>query len=166
MRACFLDRDGVINFDKGYIRKKEDITLIGGAIDGLNSFIDAGFQLFIVTNQSGVSRGLFSLDTAININNHLITLLRNRGIQIAAAVICPHNHGPVDSCNCRKPKPLMLTYLEIFYDIEMKDSLLIGDKKSDVLAGVFAGVGSQYQIKKNKTGELNRVFNHHMEKIR
>jgi len=109
MTACFLDRDGVFNVDLGYAYKEKNRIIIDGLIEALKLLPNDNYKLFIVTNQSGVSRGLFTLESVISFNEILISILESEGIEISASVICSHHFKANESCNFRKPKPSAFT---------------------------------------------------------
>ena len=133
--AIFLDRDGVIVEDIGYHHKIKDFKLIPNAIKGLKRL--KGYKLFIITNQSGIGRGLYSIKDFTNFNNHLIKTLKKYKIKIEKTYYCPHK--PEDKCECRKPKIRLLKDAEKEFEIELKKSFVIGDKKSDIEMGKNAG---------------------------
>ncbi len=138
MRAAFLDRDGTIIKDVGYINSPEYIRFLSGAIEGLKKLQSLGFALFIVTNQSGITRGYLSFDRYRMITNELIRRLLMEHIWIKDVIFCPY-HPSVRS-GCRKPSPTMLFKLKDRYpEIVFEESVMIGDKESDVQAGLGAG---------------------------
>lgn len=129
-KVVILDRDGTINRDFGYVYKKEDLEFLPGAIEGLKKFSDAGYKLIIITNQSGIGRGYFTVEQYLDFNNYFIEQLKSKGIIIDKVYYCPH--GPESNCECRKPK------LKLFYDaikefnIDLDNSYVIGDKERDI----------------------------------
>ena len=134
-KAVFMDRDGVIVEDPGYVHKIEDFKIIPNAVDALKLL--KNYKLVIVTNQSGIGRGYYSLDDFNKFNNHLLNELKKHGIKIEKTYYCPHK--PDDNCNCRKPKAKFLKNAEKDLKIEMKKSFSIGDRKSDYEFGKNAG---------------------------
>ena len=143
-RAVFLDRDGTINHDGGYTHRVEDLRLIDHVIDGLQLISGMGFRLIITTNQSGIARGYFTEGDMKVFNRHLVEMLRSYSIGIDAIYHCPYHptvgvgHYHRDS-DCRKPKPGMLLQAAGDHGIDLAASYVIGDKKSDTLAGQAAG---------------------------
>ena len=101
-KAIFLDRDGVINYDHGYVYKISDFRLIEGVVDALKFFQLKKYLLIIVTNQSGIGRGYFTEQEFQEINSHMLSILKNDSININGVYYCPHH--PNDNCKCRKPK--------------------------------------------------------------
>jgi D,D-heptose 1,7-bisphosphate phosphatase len=139
-KAVFLDRDGTINVDYGYVYRVEDLKLLPGVVEGLLKLQQSGFVLIIITNQSGVGRGYFSEEDVHNFNNQLVNHLSNLGIEIKDIYTC--FHAPEDHCSCRKPSPDMILKALKEYDIDPAKSYMIGDKSSDVEAGEASGLTS------------------------
>ena len=133
--AVFLDRDDIIVEDPGYVHKLEDFKLIQNAIEGLKLL--KNYKLFIITNQSGIGRGIYKLQDFSKFNNHLIRELKKNNIKIRKTYYCPHK--PEDNCKCRKPKTKLLKDAAKEFNIDLKKSFAIGDKKLDVKMGKNAG---------------------------
>ena len=140
-KAIFLDRDGVLvdNSQHYYIWKTDQLTLVDGTIENLKTLLQKGFQLFIVSNQGGISRGLYSKDDTLKLHAELIQTFRANDIEIAEIVFCPH-HPEIEKCLCRKPDSLMLEKLIAKYRINKEGSFLIGDSQSDMEAAQKAGI--------------------------
>ena len=102
-KALFFDRDDTLIVDKNYMYKVADLEYFPDTIPTLKKLQELGFLLFIITNQSGVGRGYFSVEQMHEFNNHMISDLASQGIEIKELVFCPH--APEDNCECRKPKP-------------------------------------------------------------
>ena len=137
-RAVFIDRDGVITEDIGYVHKVEDFKLVRNAAEGLRLL--KGFKLFIVTNQSGIGRGYFKFEDFLDYNNRVLEELRKNEIKIEKTYACPH--APEDNCRCRKPKSKMIKDAQKEFDIDLSKSFMIGDKKIDIQMGHNAGCKS------------------------
>ena len=137
-RAVFLDRDGVINIDKNYVHKIEDFEFIKGVKEALKHFLDAGYTLIIITNQSGIGRGYYTKEDFEKLTNWMLNELKKDSILIKKVYFCPHK--PEDKCECRKPSPKMILDAKKEFDIDLKNSWLIGDKESDIEAGLNAGI--------------------------
>lgn len=141
-KAVFLDRDGVIT--KAIIKDNKDYAplnldefeLIDGIKSVLNELVSNQYLLFVVTNQPDIARGKMSLDTLKEMNEKLFQLIGSREI-IKKIYFCSHDNA--DNCECRKPKPGMLLLAAKEWDIDLKESFIIGDRESDVLAGEEAG---------------------------
>lgn len=143
-KAVFLDRDGVINVEKGYVHRIRDFQLLPGVPRAIRLLNDAGFLVIVVTNQSGVARGYYSLDAVHRLHRHLDAELAPFGAHIDAYYVCPHHpeHGDAElkvGCSCRKPLPGMLEQASADFGIRMGESYMIGDKATDVAAGRAAG---------------------------
>ena len=138
MRAIFIDRDGTLNYDKGYTHKVEDLVILPGVIEGLKKLTELdGFKLFIVTNQSGISYGHFTEEDFWKFTNFLIAKLGEEGIHIEKIYFSPDI--PEEPTEMRKPNIGMLKQAEKEYDIDLSKSYIIGDRSTDVEAGHRAG---------------------------
>ncbi len=139
--AFFLDRDGTINFDRVYINNPELMELIEGAARAIKRIKDHGYKVFVVTNQSGIARGLISPDALPLINRRLNNLLLQKAqTSIDDFLICPHHED--ENCECRKPKTKLMENIAKAQGIDLKKSFFIGDKLSDVEAGLNIGATS------------------------
>lgn len=146
-RAVFLDRDGTINVEVQYLSQVEDFQFIPGVPWALKRLKDAGFLLVVVTNQSGIGRGLYDEAALESIHSHMHADLAKFGAAIDACYFCPHHpeHAIGDyhqECGCRKPLPGMLQQAAQDLDIDLAASFMIGDKLADVEAGIAAGCSS------------------------
>lgn len=147
IKAVFLDRDGTLITDVGYLSKPEGIRLLPGVQDALLRLQKAGFPLFIITNQSGVARGFFSFADVHRVQKRLLAVLQASGITIRDWRACPHHpEGTLKEyravCSCRKPEPGMILELADTYDVDLPSSYVIGDRDSDIEAGLRAGCHS------------------------
>jgi len=152
VKAVFLDRDGVINFDKGYVYLWEEFEFLPRAIDAMHSLVHAGYLLVIVTNQSGIARGKYTENQYWELTKKLLGFLKTKGIKIAGIYHCPHHiQGKIPNlsfeCDCRKPKPGLLLRAAHEHDINMEESIMIGDMPSDILAARAAGVKTTYMVR-------------------
>ena len=134
-KAIFLDRDGVINEDPGYVHKIKDFKLVPGAIEALRLLKD--FKFVIITNQSGIGRGYYNEEDFHKFNNYLVNELEKYGIHIDKTYFCPHTKE--DNCNCRKPKIRFIEQAEKDFDLDIKNSFVIGDHPCDIELGKNAG---------------------------
>ena len=150
-RALFLDRDGVINVDHGYIGKVADFDVLPGVFDALAQAQALDFRLIVVTNQSGIARGYFTAADYQAVERHMIDLFAERGVHFTGIYHCPHHPSGAApalalACDCRKPAPGMIRRACADHDIDPARSLLVGDKQSDLDAGAAAGVGYLFQV--------------------
>lgn len=129
-KAIFLDRDGTINKDYGYVYKEKDLLLLPKVKDGLKLLQDSGYVLIIVTNQSGIGRGYYSIEDYHNFNKCLINRLKKYQITITDIFMCPHKDE--DNCDCRKPKTKLFWDAIKKYNIDLENSYAIGDKERDL----------------------------------
>ena len=137
-RAVFLDRDGTIMEDSNYVGDVERVLVIPGAPAALKRLQEAGYKLFIITNQSGVGRGYFTHEAVEAIHSHLDKYFGQTGVKFDRYYVCPHH--PEDNCDCRKPKPKFLLDAAREYGLDLSRSFMIGDRTSDLQAGINAGV--------------------------
>ncbi len=143
-RAVFLDRDGTINIEKEYLYRPEDLEFIPGVSQAIAKLNRAGFLVVVVTNQSGVARGYFSVEDVNLLHQVMQQHLVDQGAHIDAFYLCPHHPAKgLDPyrvvCDCRKGKPGMLMQAAAEWNIDLPASFMVGDKKSDLLAGIAAG---------------------------
>ncbi|HEY0722325.1 MAG TPA: D-glycero-beta-D-manno-heptose 1,7-bisphosphate 7-phosphatase [Gammaproteobacteria bacterium] len=131
MKLVILDRDGVINHDSDeYIRSVDEFVFIPGSIEAIARLSQAGYRVAVATNQSGISRGYFDLDTLNQMHTKLLRALTAVGGQIEMIAFCPH--GPDDNCNCRKPKSGMLLDIGQRMNIPLTNVPIIGDSLRDL----------------------------------
>jgi D-glycero-D-manno-heptose 1,7-bisphosphate phosphatase len=138
IKTIFLDRDGVINKEVNYLYKIKDFEFIDGIFDVCLSFKKAGYQIIIVSNQSGIGRGYYSKNDYKILTKWLLNQFKQKNIDILDIFYCPHT--PNDSCNCRKPMPGMFLEAKNKHKINMKKSWMIGDKETDIQAAIASGV--------------------------
>jgi len=141
--AVFLDRDGTIIEDIGYIKNPLHLIFYPESFQALN-MIQEYFLLFIITNQSGIAKGLTAEDEVKEVNKSLIDILRSRNIRVYDLFYCPHKAE--DSCTCRKPNPYFINKAAELYNLNLADSYIIGDHPSDAKCGLNAGVEPIYLL--------------------
>ncbi len=151
-KTIFLDRDGVINLDKAYVHRWEDFEFVPNAISAMRQLVDAGYRIVVITNQSGIARGMFTEDQYAELTARMREALLAEGIPLLDVLHCPHHpegkvHGYAVQCDCRKPAPGLLLEAVRRHGIDLSESLLVGDKPSDILAGRNAGVRFTYLVK-------------------
>lgn len=137
-KAIFLDRDGVINIDKGYVYKIEDFEFCQGVFEALYYFQSLGYILIVVTNQSGIGRGYYCEEDFETLSVWMCQEFLLRNIRVDKVYYCPHT--PNDDCNCRKPKSGMFQQALKAFNIDAKQSWMIGDKQSDIVAARGIGI--------------------------
>ncbi|MCK5656020.1 MAG: HAD family hydrolase [Candidatus Aureabacteria bacterium] len=136
-KAVFFDRDGTLNPDPGYINEVNKFEFYKGAKEALKNIYDIGYKIFVITNQSGVGRGLIKEDVLEEIHQKLVRELEAEGVEVAGVYYCPHHPG--EKCNCRKPSPEMVRIAAREHGIDVARSFFIGDKRSDIETGKRAG---------------------------
>lgn len=146
-RAVFLDRDGTINEEVGYLRNLADLRLIPGAGAAIKRLNDSGMKVVLVTNQSGIARGYFSESLLQEIHDRLEQMLRDEGARLDAVYYCPHHPSAGNThftrdCDCRKPGTGLIDKAARDLNIDVKHSYVVGDKWSDVELGQRAGAHS------------------------
>ena len=143
-KAVFLDRDGTLNKNLEYFADFEHFEFIPGVIPALSLLQQLEYRLFVVSNQSGVARGLFTFQAVETLHRRVGEVLDAHGIHMEEFVFCPHHPlGTVPEyaveCACRKPKPGMIRYLEAKYNLDVRNSFMVGDMRRDAQAGLQAG---------------------------
>lgn len=140
-KAIFLDRDGVLinNEHHYYIWESSQLKFIEGVFENLQLLQKKGYQLFVVSNQGGISRGLYSKENVLTLHQELIQTLGKNQIILTDILFCPH-HTEIENCLCRKPQSLMLDRLIARYELDPQHSTLIGDSESDMKAAAMAGI--------------------------
>ena len=141
-RAIFLDRDGTLNRDPGYVSNPDDVLLLPGVVPGLRQLKAAGFLLIVITNQSGIGRGYYTLEDYFRVAARLKELLCNEGIFLDDTFFCAH--APEAACACRKPGIQLIERAFLKWGIAREKSFMIGDKESDMQAGTNAGLRTLY----------------------
>lgn len=136
-RYVVLDRDGTLIYERHYLSEVAQVELLPGAIEGLKQFLALGWQLVVVTNQSGIGRGYFDEERLEQIHQRLRSLLAAEGITLAGIYHCPHH--PDNGCRCRKPAPGMLQQAAQDLDFELSQCIVIGDKPCDIELGQAVG---------------------------
>lgn len=149
--AVFIDRDGVINVDHGYVSQQDDFEYIDGVFDATKAIKALGYQLVLVTNQSGIARGYYSEQEFLTLTEWMDWNFIDQGVEFDGIYYCPHHpDGSVDKftqvCDCRKPSPGMFNTAQQELDIDMANSIMIGDKADDMRAAIAAHVGTKILV--------------------
>ena len=148
-KVIFLDRDGTLNVDHGYVNEADQWQWCDGAIDACKLLQNAGYTLAIVTNQSGIAQGKYTVEQMHKLHEYMLAEFEAHGVHIAMVAYCPHDRGQSD-CDCRKPKIGMAKQIEAkIGEIDYANSWIVGDKEADLLFGKNAGthtaiIRSQY----------------------
>ena len=129
-KIIYLDRDGVINEDFGYVSKIENFKFVNGVFEACKEFLALGYELIVVTNQSGIGRNYYSEDEFLELTKYMRNEFKKEDIDILNLYYCPHN--PDDNCSCRKPKTGMILQSLNDFEIDLNNSWLIGDKISEI----------------------------------
>lgn len=150
-KALFLDRDGVINVEKDYLYKIEDFEFIEGIIDLCKYYLLNNYKIVVVTNQSGIARKYYSEEDFSLLSSWMLKEFTKNGVDILKVYHCPHHPSISGECTCRKPDPGMLFSAQEEFDINLSQSILIGDKERDIEAGLNAGLFETYLFDASKT---------------
>nr|WP_191091160.1 D-glycero-beta-D-manno-heptose 1,7-bisphosphate 7-phosphatase [Pantoea stewartii] len=153
--AIFLDRDGTLNVDHGYVHEIDHFQFIDGVIEALQQLKKMGFALVVVTNQSGIARGMFSEDQFMQLTEWMDWSLADRDVDLDGIYFCPHHPDATveayrQQCDCRKPQPGMLLAAQEELHIDMAASYMVGDKLEDMQAAQAAGVGKKVLVRSGK----------------
>ncbi|WP_103649247.1 D-glycero-alpha-D-manno-heptose-1,7-bisphosphate 7-phosphatase [Campylobacter concisus] len=142
-KSSFLDRNGAINIDNGYIYRIEDFKFCDGIFEALNGFSKLGYIILVITNQSGIACGYYNEDDFALLTQYMVDKFLNFNMEIRKVYYCLHLG---DECGCRKPKPGMIFKAKEEFDINLEESILIGDKDTDIQAGQRAGLKSCFLL--------------------
>ncbi len=141
MKLIIIDRDGVINHDSdAYIKSEEEWQPIDGSLEAIARLNHGGYTVVVASNQSGLARGYFDIETLSAMHRKMDEMLSKVGGQVDAIFYCPH--GPDDGCACRKPKPGMLLDIGQRFNVSLKDVVFVGDSISDIKAASHANAKS------------------------
>ena len=138
--VVFLDRDGTIIEDKDFIKSPDEIEFIPGSIEAIKIFKKMGYIIVVISNQSGIGRGILTEKMVKEVNDSFVQQLRERGTPVDALYFCPHH--PADNCDCRKPETGMIRRAVTEHKLDLKEAVVIGDKLSDIELGRRIGATS------------------------
>ena len=170
-KAIFLDRDGTINIDHGYVHQIDDFEFIEGSINALKKLKEMGYLLVLVTNQSGIARGYFTEAQFLQLTEWMDWSLVEQGVDFDGIYYCPHHPDGKgefkEDCSCRKPKPGMLLDAMKALNIDPQQSIMVGDKIEDIKAGINAKVKLNVLVRTGKpvTKEGERLANAVLDSI-
>lgn len=171
-KAVFLDRDGVINVDTGYVNHSDDFVFIEGVIEACKAIKEKGYQLVIITNQSGIARGYFTEDDFMTLTEWMDWSFADKGVDVDGVYFCPHHSEKgigeyKQNCDCRKPEPGMIISAQKHLKIDLAQSYLVGDKLSDLQAGKNAGIPINILVKTGKevTEEAQTAADHVLDSL-
>ena len=170
-KAIFLDRDGTLNIDYGYVHEIDNFKFIDGAIDALRELKKMGYMLVLVTNQSGIARGYFSEEQFLQLTEWMDWSLAEQDVDLDGIYYCPHhsegNGEYKEDCDCRKPKPGMLLQAIKELKIDPTQSIMVGDKVEDLKAGIGAKVKMNVLVRTGKpvTEDGERVADYVLDSI-
>jgi len=163
-KVFFIDRDGVINKEIGYLHEIAKFEFIDGVIEALKYIQNKGFKIIVITNQSGIGRGMYSREKFLELNKWMIDFLSTQGVKILDVFYCPHS--PEERCTCRKPLPGMFLEAIKKYDIDIEMSWSIGDKETDIQAAKSSGISNTILVKSgHKINEKNSRASYILESI-
>lgn len=149
-KALFLDRDGVINIEKDYLYKIEEFEFIDGVFELCKYYQNLGYIIIVVTNQSGIARKYYTEENFKKLTTWMISEFLQKNIDIKKVYYCPHHPDITGECECRKPHAKMLLDACAEFDIDIKNSIIIGDKERDIEAGLNAGIKESYLFNEDK----------------
>jgi D-glycero-D-manno-heptose 1,7-bisphosphate phosphatase len=139
-KVVFLDRDGVINKERGdYTYRIEDFEFNEGIVEALRKFRDAGYDLIVITNQGGIAKGRYTHEDVQRVHDYLMKHLSSRSVELLDIYYCPH-HDEVSNCLCRKPGSLLIEKAVARYKVDIGQSIMIGDRDRDIEAAKGLGL--------------------------
>lgn len=163
-KIIFLDRDGVINRDHGYVYEISKFNFIDGVFEACKYFITLGYEIIIITNQSGIGRGYYSLNDFEKLTMYMLQIFEENGVKILKVYFCPHS--PEENCSCRKPNTGMIQQSLNDFDIDLTNSWLIGDKTSDIETAMNANIPNRILISNTKSNlEIAHTVNNILETL-
>lgn len=146
-KCCFLDRDGVTNVEVDYLHEVEKTQLEEGLVKTVKTAHANGYLVIIITNQAGIARGKFPIEDLFKVHDYIQQLLAEHGEKIDDIYYCPHYPDITGPCNCRKPAPGMILKAAEDWNIDLAQSVMIGDRLTDVQAGKNAGCQTSYLVR-------------------
>ncbi|MCF2901685.1 MULTISPECIES: D-glycero-beta-D-manno-heptose 1,7-bisphosphate 7-phosphatase [unclassified Pseudoalteromonas] len=155
-KVLFLDRDGVVNADHGYVYKPDEFEFLPGVFDACKKFIDAGYEIVIVTNQSGIGRGYYSEQDFLNLTDWMKAEFMRHDVPILDVYFCPHHPTKAEpaylqDCHCRKPAPGMLLQAIEEHSITPSQSIMVGDKLGDLIAAERVQIATRVLVRSGQS---------------
>lgn len=165
-KALFLDRDGIINVDFGYVHQIKDFEFVDGIFDLCRYAQDMGFELYVITNQAGIARGYYTIEDFNTLTQWMVKEFSKEDITINDVYFCPHHPDKgvndfVKTCDCRKPAPGLIFKAAAEHNIDLKHSAFIGDKLSDMGAAEAAGIHNRVLVE----SQYHNTDAHHAHKV-
>jgi len=154
-KALFIDRDGVINVDKGHVYLTEDFEFSQGIFPLCMKYLNEGYIILVITNQAGIAKGIYTEADFVKLTEWMTYQFYRQGIIISKVYHCPHHPDINGSCQCRKPNPGMILQAIEEFDLDISECVLIGDKESDLEAGRRAGIPESNLQKFTDAGAFN-----------
>lgn len=169
-KALFLDRDGIINLDFGYVHQSKDFEFIDGIFDLCRYAQDMGYEIYVITNQAGIARGYYTVEDFKQLTEWMVAEFAKEDVTINNVYFCPHHPEKgvnefVKKCKCRKPAPGMLMKAQKEHDIDLGHSIFIGDKVSDMEAAEAAGIHNKVLVESRYHDETFKNA-HHVNSIK
>ncbi|KGJ93626.1 D-glycero-beta-D-manno-heptose 1,7-bisphosphate 7-phosphatase [Thalassotalea sp. ND16A] len=169
-RTLFLDRDGIINVDHGYVYKPQEFEFVDGIFEVCRYAQELGLQIIVITNQSGIARGMYSEQDFLKLSEWMKAEFIKEQVIITDVYFCPHHPTKgLDAykiaCDCRKPKPGMILSAAKKHNIDLKQSIFIGDKTSDMTAAQDAGIHNRILVS-GKYSDDGAIWAHRIEDIK
>lgn len=143
-KIVFMDRDGTIHVDKVETHLIDDLEFFPGTVSFMQKVTSLGYDIIVVTNQSGIGKGHYNIETMEEFNLYMVKELEKHGISILAVLYCPHIKE--DNCSCMKPKSGMFEKARELFNIDVNSSIMVGDQTSDVLASINTGITKNYLV--------------------
>lgn len=150
-KVLFLDRDGIINVDHGYVYKIEEFEFISEIFELCKKAVSLNYEVVVITNQSGIGRGLYSENDFNTLTKWMCSQFEEQGVSILDVFFCPHHPKKglgsyLLECDCRKPEPGMILKAAVKHNIDLENSIFIGDKTSDMNAAINAGINKRILV--------------------
>ena len=139
-KALFIDRDGVINVDKGHVYRSEDFEFNEGIFELCRQYLAEDFIIIVITNQAGIAKGIYTEADYFRLTDWMTGQFEKNGVTISRVYHCPHHPDISGPCQCRKPNPGMILQAIREFDLDISECVLIGDKDTDLEAGRLAGI--------------------------